>query len=158
MTVNHKRVERVMREYGIAGLHLRKKVRTTIAEADASPVSDLLQRDFIAERPNTRYVGDITYLLAGGGWFLYLATVVDLCSRRLAGWSIADCMRAPSSSSTRCRPRRRPGAAVWTARCFTTTKGRRAARGPAADSASPARAARSAPAPTTRRPSPSTRA
>jgi transposase InsO family protein len=79
-----------MREHGIAGLRLRKKVRTTIPEPDAAPVPDLIQRDFTAEQPGTRYVGDITYLPVGGGRFLYLATVVDLCSRRLAGWSIAD--------------------------------------------------------------------
>ncbi|GAA0930444.1 hypothetical protein GCM10009560_34910 [Nonomuraea longicatena] len=91
--VNPKRVERVMREHGIAGLHLRKKVRTTIPEPDAAPVPDLLQRDFTAERPNTRYVGDITYLPVSGGRFLSLATVVDLYSRRLVGWSIADHMR-----------------------------------------------------------------
>ncbi|GII89688.1 hypothetical protein Ssi03_76780 [Sphaerisporangium siamense] len=93
MGVNHKRVERVMREYGIAGLRLRKRVRTTIPEPDAVPVPDLLQRDFTAQRPNIRYVGDITYLPVGGGRFLYLATVVDLYSRRLVGWSIADHMR-----------------------------------------------------------------
>ncbi len=91
--VNHKRVERVMREHGIAGLRLRKKVCTTIPEPDSTPVPDLIQRDFTAERPNTRKVGDITYLPVGDGRFLYLATVVDLHSRRLAGWSIADHMR-----------------------------------------------------------------
>ncbi|MGW0204188.1 IS3 family transposase [Nonomuraea sp. NPDC003201] len=91
--VNHKRVERVMREHGIVGLHLRKKIRTTVPEPDARPVPDLLQRDFTAEEPNSRYVGDITYLPVGGGAFLYLATVVDLYSRRLVGWSIADHMR-----------------------------------------------------------------
>ncbi len=91
--INHKRVERVMRTFGIVGLHLRKKVRTTIPEPSATPVPDLLDRDFTAARPNTRYVGDITYLPIGGGQFLYLATVLDLCSKRLAGWSIADHMR-----------------------------------------------------------------
>lgn len=54
---------------------------------------DLLQREFTAEQPNIRYVGDITYLPVSGGRFLYLATVVDLYSRRLVGWSIADHMR-----------------------------------------------------------------
>lgn len=91
--VNHKRVERVMRDAGIVGVHLRKKVRTTIPEPSATPVPDLLQRDFTAREPNTRYVGDITYLPIGDGQFLYLATVLDLCSKRLAGWSIADHMR-----------------------------------------------------------------
>lgn len=91
--VNRKRVERVMREHGIAGLRLRRKVRTTVPESDAAPVPDLLQRDFTAPAPNLRYVGDITYLPVAGGKFLYLATVLDLGSRRLAGWSISDHMR-----------------------------------------------------------------
>ncbi|MCX5338525.1 IS3 family transposase [Streptomyces atratus] len=91
--VNHKRVERVMRTFRIVGLHLRKKVRTTIPEPSATPVPDLLRRDFTAQAPNTKYVGDITYLPIGGGQFLYMATVLDLHSKRLAGWSIADHMR-----------------------------------------------------------------
>ena len=91
--VNHKRVARVMRKFNIVGFHLRKKVRTTIPEPAAAPVPDLLRRDFTATTPNTRYVGDITYLPVGNGQFLYLATVLDLCSKRLAGWSIADHMR-----------------------------------------------------------------
>ncbi|GAB2463294.1 IS3 family transposase [Streptomyces incanus] len=91
--VNHKRVERVMRRIGVQGVHLRKKVRTTVPEPEASPVPDLLQRNFTASEPNTKYVGDITYLPIGDGQFLYLATVLDLHSRRLVGWSIADHMR-----------------------------------------------------------------
>lgn len=54
--VNHKRVERVIRTFHIVGLHLRKKVRTTIPEPSATPVPDLLQRDFAAREPNTKYV------------------------------------------------------------------------------------------------------
>ncbi|MGW5152485.1 IS3 family transposase [Rhodococcus koreensis] len=91
--VNHKRVERVMRENGIVGVHLRKTVRTTVPEPSATPVPDLIRRDFTASAPNTRYVGDITYLPVGDGQFLYLATVLDLNSKRLAGWSIAPHMR-----------------------------------------------------------------
>lgn len=91
--VNHKRVVRVMRKFGIVGFHLCKKVRTTIPEPAAAPVADLLRRDFTAAEPNTRYVGDIAHLPVGNGQFLYLATVLDLCSRWLAGWSIADHMR-----------------------------------------------------------------
>jgi transposase InsO family protein len=91
--VNHKRVERVMRMFGIAGVHLRRKVRTTVPEPSHQKVPDLIKRDFTALKPNQRYVGDITYLPVGGGEFLYLATVIDLCSRRLAGWSIAGHMR-----------------------------------------------------------------
>ncbi|MER5699459.1 IS3 family transposase [Streptomyces mirabilis] len=91
--VNHKRVERVMRMFHIVGLHLRKKVRTIIPEPWATLVPDLLQRDFAAQEPNTKYVGDITYLPIGDGQFLYLATVLDLCSKRLTGRPTADHMR-----------------------------------------------------------------
>ncbi|MFG2682124.1 IS3 family transposase, partial [Streptomyces sp. NPDC048392] len=91
--VNHKRVGRVMRKFGIAGLRLRKRVTTTVPEPSATPVPDLFRRDFTASMPNAKYVGDITYLPVGDGEFLYLATVIDCFSRRLVGWSIADHMR-----------------------------------------------------------------
>jgi transposase InsO family protein len=91
--VNHKRVARVMAEHKIAGIRLRRRVRTTIPEPAGQIVPDLLERDFTAQEPNTVYVGDITYLPCGGGQDLYLATVIDCFSRRLVGWSIADYMR-----------------------------------------------------------------
>ncbi|WP_407077412.1 IS3 family transposase [Streptomyces sp. SCSIO 30461] len=91
--VNHKRVGRVMRKFGIAGLRLRKRQVTTVPEPSATRVPDLLGRDFTASAPNTKYVGDITYLPVGDGEFLYLATVIDCFSRRLVGWSLADHMR-----------------------------------------------------------------
>ena len=91
--VNHKRVARVMRAHRIAGVRLRRRVRTTIPEPADQVVPDLLERDFTAEAPNRKYVGDITYLPCGGERFLYLATVIDCYSRRLVGWSIADHMR-----------------------------------------------------------------
>ena len=94
LRVNHKRVQRVMRRFGIVGVHLRKKHRTTIPESGAPRVEDRIGRDFSAQVPNTKYVGDITYLPVAGAKPLYLATVIDLCSRRLAGWAIADHMRA----------------------------------------------------------------
>jgi transposase InsO family protein len=50
-------------------------------------------RDFTASAPNVRYVGDITYLPLATGTNLYLATVIDCCSRRVAGWAIAEHMR-----------------------------------------------------------------
>jgi len=90
--VDHKRLARVMRERRIVGLRLRRKVRTTLADPDVTPVPDLLKWDFTATEPNQRYVGDITYLPFDGG-NLYLATVIDCYSRRLVGWSIADHVR-----------------------------------------------------------------
>jgi transposase InsO family protein len=91
--VNHKRVARVMAANDIAGIRLRRRVRTTIPEPADQPVPDLLARNFTAQQPNTVYVGDITYLPCGDGQHLYLATVIDCFSRRLVGWSIADHMR-----------------------------------------------------------------
>ena len=91
--VNHKRVARIMRAHAIAGLRLRRRVRTTIPEPADQKVPDLIRRDFTAPAPNQRYVGDITYLPIADGANLYLATVIDCFSRRLAGWAIAEHMR-----------------------------------------------------------------
>ncbi len=91
--VNHKRVARVMRIVGIAGYRRRRRVKTTVADPAAAKVPDLLGRDFTAAAPNTKYVGDITYLPLATGGNLYLATVIDCCSRRVAGWAIAEHMR-----------------------------------------------------------------
>ncbi|MET7635368.1 IS3 family transposase [Streptomyces sp. NPDC001773] len=92
--VNHKRVARIMRASGIEGVRLRRRHRTTVPDPAAAKAPDLIRRDFTAGKPNTKYVGDITYLPIDGGKFCYLATVIDLASRRLAGWAIADHMRA----------------------------------------------------------------
>ncbi|WP_331756165.1 IS3 family transposase (plasmid) [Streptomyces anulatus] len=91
--VNHKRVARIMRASGIEGVRLRRRHRTTVPGPAAAKAPDLIGRDFTADKPNTKYVGDITYLPIEGGKFCYLATVIDLASRRLAGWAIADHMR-----------------------------------------------------------------
>jgi transposase InsO family protein len=94
LEVNRKRIARVMRSIGVAGVRLRRRHVTTIADQTNIKAPDLLKRNFTADAPNTRYVGDITYLPIGEGRFLYLATVMDLCSRRLAGWAVADHMRS----------------------------------------------------------------
>ena len=91
--VNHKRVARVMRAVGIAGYRRRRRVTTTVPDPANQKVPDLLKRDFTAEQVNTRYVGDITYLPLATGSNLYLATVIDCCSRRVTGWAIAEHMR-----------------------------------------------------------------
>ncbi|MFJ9711678.1 IS3 family transposase [Streptomyces sp. NPDC101234] len=92
--VNHKRIARIMRQFGLAGLRLRRKHRTTLADPATAKAADLIGRDFAAAAVNTKYVGDIAYLPLAGGKFLYLATVIDLASGRLAGWAIADHLRA----------------------------------------------------------------
>ncbi|MTE17568.1 IS3 family transposase [Streptomyces sp. TRM43335] len=98
--VNHKRIARVMRSIGLAGVRLRRRHRTTVADPAAAKAPDLIGRDFTAGEPNTKYVGDITYLPLESGKFLYLATVIDLASRRLAGWAIADHMRTDLVTDT----------------------------------------------------------
>ncbi|MBT1189518.1 IS3 family transposase [Streptomyces sp. CJ_13] len=91
--VNHKRVARIMRTIGLEGVRLHHRHRTTLADQAAPKAPDLIGRDFTAAEVNTKYVGDITYLPVSGSKPLYLATVIDLASRRLAGWAIADHMR-----------------------------------------------------------------
>ncbi|MFF2411445.1 IS3 family transposase [Streptomyces sp. NPDC058092] len=93
LLVNHKRVARIMRTIGIEQVRLRRRHRTTVADPAEAKAPDLIGRDFTATAVNTKYVGDITYLPISGAKPLYLATVIDLCSRRLAGWAIADHMR-----------------------------------------------------------------
>ncbi|MFF5345677.1 IS3 family transposase [Streptomyces althioticus] len=72
---------------------MRRRHRTTAADPAAAKTPDLIGRDFTASEPNTKYVGDITYLPLDGGTLLHLATVVDIASRRLATGAIADHMR-----------------------------------------------------------------
>lgn len=92
-SVNRKRVARLMRRHDIVGLHLRRRYRTTIPARTAVPAADLLAGDFTADRPNVKWCGDITYLRVGRSW-MFLATVIDLYSRRLIGYSMAEHMRA----------------------------------------------------------------
>ena len=70
--------------------------RHTLTEADstAGPIPDLLQRDFSAERPGEKLVGDITYLPTWEGW-VYLATVIDCYSRKVIGWAMDDNYKTP---------------------------------------------------------------
>ncbi len=91
-TVSPKRVGRLMRRNGWEGESGRAKVRTTVVDRGAKAASDHVRRDFNPTAPNTIYCGDITYLRTGEGW-LYLATVIDLFSRRVIGWSVAAHMR-----------------------------------------------------------------
>ena len=87
-------VARVMREEGIRSKVLRRfRVRTTDS-AHGHPVADnLLERDFSAQKPDMKWAADITYVPTDQGW-LYLAAVIDLCSRKVVGWAMADHLRA----------------------------------------------------------------
>ena len=91
--VGRKRVARLMKAAGIAGVRPRKRWRTTIRIPGITPATDLVERQFRPDRPNVLWVADITYLRTGEGW-LYLAAVQDAYSRLIVGWSIATHMRA----------------------------------------------------------------
>lgn len=90
--VNHKRVARLMALDGLQGASRRKKYRTTKRSKDARPAPDLVERNFAADRPDQLWVADITYVPTWSG-FLYLAVVVDACSRRVVGWSMESHLR-----------------------------------------------------------------
>ncbi|MEV5540296.1 IS3 family transposase [Saccharopolyspora shandongensis] len=79
--VDHKRVERLMREQEIVGRHQRKRKRTTIPDPAAPPAPDMVGGDFTAAGLDQRWCGDITYLPLAGGEYLYLATVIDLLAQ-----------------------------------------------------------------------------
>jgi len=91
--VIYKRVARVMREHQLAGIRLRRRVKTTIPDQSGRKYPDLIGRDFSIGEPNRRYVGDITYLPIADGSNLHFATCIDLDSRKLAEWQVADHMR-----------------------------------------------------------------
>lgn len=90
--VSTKRVWRLMRALGLEGRHPKAWKRTTVAGEHPVNAPDLFGRDFAAAEPNQRWCGDITYVKTWRGW-AYMATVIDLHSRRLVGWAVADHMR-----------------------------------------------------------------
>jgi putative transposase len=88
-----RRVARLMRAAGLEGRRKRRWRTTTVPDPAAERARDLIQRDFApAPGADRRYVGDITYIATWQGW-AYLATVIDLSSRRVVGWALADHMR-----------------------------------------------------------------
>jgi putative transposase len=89
--VGRKRVERLMRQLGIQGAHLHKPWKTTRQNKQASAAPDLVDRNFSAAVPNLLWVPDLTYIKIWQG-ILYLAVVLDVFSRKVVGWQMADRM------------------------------------------------------------------
>jgi putative transposase len=91
---SRKRIARLMRQAGLAGRAPKRWKKTTIPDPAAAARADAIRRDFStdAARINTRWCGDITYLATWEGW-LYLATVIDIASRRVVGFALADHLR-----------------------------------------------------------------
>ncbi|NRQ37515.1 IS3 family transposase [Nonomuraea sp. NN258] len=106
-----RRVARLMRVLGLAGRYRRRRRQSTIPDPNADRRPDLIERDFTPDAAglDTRWCGDITYVPTDEGW-LYLATVIDIASRRVVGWATADHLRtglvgeALQQACTRRRP------------------------------------------------------
>lgn len=85
--VSRKRVERLMKAAGLAGVSRRKGTRTTFRDERVRPACDLVDRNFYTDAPDQLWVADITYVPTWAG-FLYLAVVPDAFSRRIVGWAM----------------------------------------------------------------------
>lgn len=89
--VNHKRVERIMKENGIKS-KVAKKFKATTNSKHSLPVAEnILNRDFTVNKPNEKMVSDITYLWTDEGW-LYIAGIMDLCGQKIVGLSMSERM------------------------------------------------------------------
>jgi len=86
-TVNHKRIERLMRAHGIVGYRPRRRRSLTKQDTTAAAAPDLLGRLFDPDRVDVAWCGDVTWISTDEDW-LYLASVLDLASRHLLGWSM----------------------------------------------------------------------
>lgn len=86
---SRKRVARLMCAAELVGCRLRRRTRTTRAEPTHQPAPNLVLRQFTVDTPDRLWVGDITSIPTWEGW-LYLAVLVDACSRRVVGWAMAE--------------------------------------------------------------------
>jgi transposase InsO family protein len=93
LRVSRRRIGRVLAQAGLRCKTQRKFKAPRSSEQAQTIAPNQLNREFTVQVPDTIYVGDITYLPTGEGW-LYLAVVLDLCSRAVVGWSMAHHMRA----------------------------------------------------------------
>ena len=92
LEVGHRRVGRLMRQNGISVVRTRKYKVTTDSNHKFNIAPNLLNRNFSADRPNQKWVVDISYIWTREGW-LYLAVVLDLYSRRVIGWAVSNRMK-----------------------------------------------------------------
>jgi len=109
--VSRKRVERMMHRHGIrAHAPRRYRVCTTDSKHALPIAANLLDRNFVAEKPDQIWLADITYIPTGEGW-LYLAVILDLFTRKVVGWSMREHMRAELTMAalTMAIQRRHPG-------------------------------------------------
>ena len=89
IAIGKHRVARLMRELELKGRQRTVYVQTTDSRHENPVAPNLLQRCFVAARPNAVWAADITHLSTAQGW-LYLAVILDLFSRRVVGWAMSD--------------------------------------------------------------------
>jgi len=87
-------VRKLMRELGLVACQPRPWRPSTTKQGTAGPIPDLVHRDFSAEKPGQKMVGDITYIATWEGWE-YLATVIDCATRKVIGWAMGDNYKTP---------------------------------------------------------------
>ena len=94
-TADDETVRKIMRDLGLEPCQ-PKPWRRSLTEQDgqAGPIPDLVNRDFTADKPGQKMVGDITYIDTWEGW-VYLATVIDCATRKIAGWAMDDNYKTP---------------------------------------------------------------
>jgi transposase InsO family protein len=91
-------VRKIMRDLGLVTCQPRPWRPSTTRQGQAGPIPDLVNRDFTAEAPGAKMVGDITYIETWEGW-AFLATVIDCATRKVAGWAVDDNYRTPLITS-----------------------------------------------------------
>jgi len=87
--VSRRRISHLMKSAGMVCKTKKKFKATTYSKHNHPVAENVLDRNFTVEKPNQVWVGDITYVWTTEGW-LYLATIIDLFSRKIVGWSMAD--------------------------------------------------------------------
>ena len=92
LIISRKRISTIMKDLNLKVKMKRRYKNTTDSNHNLPVAANILNRDFYASNPDEKYVGDITYIPTGEGW-LYLATVIDLYSRKIVGWSMDDTMK-----------------------------------------------------------------
>ena len=92
LDVGERRVGRLMKINGIKPVHTRKHKITTNSNHSLGIVANVLDGNFVADAPNSKWAGDISYIWTSQGW-LYLAVILDLHSRRVVGWAVSDRMK-----------------------------------------------------------------
>ena len=92
-TASRNRVMRLMRTENISAQRKKKRIITTDSHHDYPIAPNLLNRDFKADRPNEKWLSDITYISTAEGW-LYLAAILDMFSRKIVGWAMDDSLES----------------------------------------------------------------